>query len=82
MPKAAKSPEMWYARALQFRALADELGVPTRRPRESIHEFNERVAVVDLTRQRLVRDSEKCWAHGGAAEIAKAKQSLQAATHD
>lgn len=74
MPKGAKSPGMWYARAQQFRIISDALEIPMRlNGWESESEFAERLAVFELTRARLLRESNKCWANGGRLELERAK---------
>lgn len=80
MPKARKSARMWYARAQQFRAIADAITNPSRggfRGEDDLV-FDERVAAVELTRQRLIRESEKCWALGGKLEVDQLRQRATA----
>ncbi|TAN03106.1 MAG: hypothetical protein EPN36_14000 [Rhodanobacteraceae bacterium] len=66
---------MWYARAQQYKALAESLPVPVRRwdPYESKCDFEEREAVTDIVRRRLLRESEKCWAAGGKLDLERLK---------
>lgn len=75
MPRARKSPSMWYARAQQYKALAEALPVPVRRlsPYESTCEFEEREAVTDMVRRQLLRESDRCWAAGGKLDLERLK---------
>lgn len=84
MPRARKSPSMWYARAQQYKAMAEALPVPVRRwtPYESICDFEEREAVTDLVQRQLLREAEKCWAAGGRLELEKLKASREPRPHD
>lgn len=81
MPKARKSANMWYARAQQFRALAEALPGTLDRadyPGESKFQIDERVDVLDLTRRRLLRESERCWAEGGRVEVEAKRRKEEA----
>lgn len=67
---------MWYARAQQFRALAGAITNPGRSDFRGEDDlvFDERVAAVELTRQRLIRESDKCLALGGKLEVEQLRQ--------
>ncbi|WOB24791.1 MULTISPECIES: hypothetical protein [Xanthomonas] len=65
MPRAKKSPGMWYARAQQYRAMADGLQCQEQGLHETKHQHVERRDATELVRRQLIRESERCWREGG-----------------
>lgn len=75
---SGKGPSQWYARAREYRALADALPKPERVREAGVREddldFEERQKVFEQVHRQLLKESEKCWAAGGRREMERTRR--------